>query len=70
MDNSGENPNQPPAISILDGLFLKRRKEKIETIVTIDNEMKILTSNHVLRIWTREVFILLDIYIGSLNPYC
>jgi hypothetical protein len=48
-DNPADNPNQPPVISIVDGVFLNDKKEKIVIIVTMEREMKILTSNHVFR---------------------
>ena len=50
MDNPADNPDQPPAISILEGLSLNIENERMDIIVTMDREIKILTSNHVFRI--------------------
>ena len=60
-DDPAENPNQPPVIYILEGLSLNTRNERTEKMVTMDSEMKILTSNHVFRILRIIEFMLLNI---------
>jgi hypothetical protein len=51
------NPNQLPAISNVDCVFLNDKKDRIVKIETIEREMKILNSNHVFRTLTKRDFI-------------